>query len=87
MLWRGRTPQPEAERRRKQQKLRLLPTAIASLRAHAAADGVRVSEFVERWILTLPRIGSNDNEPALSSTVTGVESDPSDDLRHSKKMT
>lgn len=54
MVFKGRDPQPEHERIRKQHMFRLLPGVGLRIRAQAKREGINMCDLVERWALSLP---------------------------------
>jgi hypothetical protein len=48
--------QLECERVRKKPQFRLLPDAIERIRAAALREGIDMSDYVERWALSLPPV-------------------------------
>lgn len=51
---RGRVPQPEALRTRKQWLVRVQPDLRDRIKRAAARERISVAEYVERWARTLP---------------------------------
>jgi len=68
LFTRRRIPKPEADRARKQKKLRLPPEAIARIHAHAAAERLGFSAAIERWALSLPE--PSEESPTRTSAPT-----------------